>query len=75
MKTYLNINGNSGILAYDISGDDITLQFEDHSVYLYTYAKPGKKHVEEMKKLAKAGKGLCTYVNQYVKEKYAKKLK
>jgi hypothetical protein len=30
--------------------------------------------VDAMKRLAKAGKGLATYVNQHVKDNYARKL-
>jgi hypothetical protein len=42
--------------------------------YSYDATKPGTKHVDAMKRLALAGEGLTTYVNQHVRENYAAKL-
>jgi hypothetical protein len=47
------------------------LKFKDGRTYLYDYAKPGKVHVEEMKKLAVEGNGLTTYINKYVRDNYS----
>ena len=74
MKRYKNISGNSGVTAYEVNEDNISIQFND-AVYLYTYASAGKKTIEKMKKLAAAGKGLSTYISQTVKEKFETKLK
>ncbi|MBS1683571.1 MAG: hypothetical protein JSS76_02380 [Bacteroidetes bacterium] len=72
MTRYPNLSGNSGVSAYESGDDYIALQFHDGHVYIYDYSYPGKKHVEQMKKLAKAGRGLTTYVNKYVRENYAR---
>jgi hypothetical protein len=73
MKRYRNISGNSGILAYEIAPGFIKIKFADGGVYVYDHRKPGKRHVEAMKKLAVAGKGLATYVNQFVRDNYSAK--
>lgn len=74
MKRYRNLNGNSGVIAYELATNAIIIAFTDGGLYLYDHWRPGKKHVEEMKTRAEAGKGLATYINQHVREKYSKKL-
>jgi len=71
MKRYRNLEGHSGVLAYDIRPDSIAVKFAGGDVYDYTYAQPGRTHVEEMKRLALAGRGLSTYISQHVREDYA----
>lgn len=65
---------SSGVRAYELLPDGIKLQFQDYRSYLYDYEKPGKHHVEEMKRLAQAGSGLTTYINQHVRKNYKKQL-
>lgn len=62
-----------GVAAFEIFDDAIILKFHDGRSYLYDYLKPGKEHVEEMKKLALNGKGLTTYVNKNVQSNYSNK--
>ena len=76
MQRYSNLAGNSGVLAYKIGSNYIDVQFESGGgVYRYTYSSTGKEEVEEMKRLAAAGKGLTGYINQNVTENYAAKLR
>ena len=75
VERYAAMSGNTGVAGFEILGDAIILEFQDGRQYLYSNKKPGRKHVEQMKQLARAGKGLTTYVNQHVREKYEKKLK
>ncbi|MBA3707169.1 MAG: hypothetical protein H0W84_15080 [Bacteroidetes bacterium] len=75
MKRYRKLNKDSGVYAYEIGRDNIKVQFNDGSVYLYTNVNTGKKNIEQMKKLATTGKGLTTYINIHVKEKYALKVR
>jgi hypothetical protein len=75
MRRYKKLNKDSGVYAYEIGRDNIKIQFNDGSVYLYTYVNTGKQHIEQMKRLAPTGKGLTTYINRYVREKYALKVK
>ena len=74
MQRYKNLSKGSGVTAYDLRSNGIILQFADASRYLYTYASTGRDHVQEMKKLAKKGRGLTTYVNQHVGSAYAMRL-
>ena len=72
---YKSRNPNSGVVNYEVAGSAIILEFKDAKYrYVYDATIPGPEHVAAMIKLAAAGKGLSTYVNQHVRENYAKKL-
>ncbi len=73
MKRYLGVSGTSGVRAYAISEQAITVQFTDGGVYVYSYASAGRERVEEMKRCALAGRGLSTYISQHVRQAYASK--
>jgi hypothetical protein len=74
MELYANRSGKSGIKGFETGADYIKIWFTSFSEpYLYTYQKPGKRKVERMKKLALLGKGLSTYISQYVKKDYWRK--
>ena len=73
MERYKNLGGDSGVAFYEIGSDFIRVQFGDGSVYLYNYATPGRYHVEQMKTLAAAGRGLNAYINTQVRTAYARK--
>ena len=74
MKPYKNLNRDSGVVAYQIAENSITIKFQDGGIYAYTYAKPGWHKVEAMKKLAQKGAGLATYINRNVRENYARRI-
>ena len=65
MKLYKNLSGNSGVKAFEIGLDFIRIQFHDGPVYLYTYQSASPDSVDKLKQLAKAGKGLSTFLNQH----------
>ena len=73
MPSYANLNGHSGVVSYETTRDSITLQFVNGDRYLYTYATTGRNAVDRMKALAKAGRGLSTFVSQHVREAYERK--
>lgn len=75
METYKNLNGDSGITGYEIGYDQITVEFKDGSAYLYTNSSAGSNNIEQMKTLARNGKGLNSFINKYVRKLYAKKLR
>jgi hypothetical protein len=75
METYKNLSGNSGVLAYEIGFDSITVQFRDYSIYLYNYASAGRETIEHMKKLAKDGRGLNSFIKRFVDKRYASRLR
>jgi hypothetical protein len=63
MKSYTDINGDSGIRAYDYGGDWIKVEFKYGGTYEYRSAKIGARHLDTMKKLADSGDGLNSYIN------------
>lgn len=65
MVPYSNKSGkNSGVTAYEIGKDFIIVRFKRSDDYTYSYDSAGKPAVEEMKKRAKRGEGLSTYISQ-----------
>jgi hypothetical protein len=64
--------GAADRLAYQIGPDSIAVKFRDGRVYyFYTHASTGQAHVEAMKQLGAAGRGLGTYISRRVQMAYA----
>ncbi|HLA55577.1 MAG TPA: hypothetical protein VK623_05735 [Flavobacterium sp.] len=73
MKRYKNKSRISGVVAYETGTDFIKVKFTgSDDVYKYSYRSTGKPHVESMKDLAESGRGLSTYISQYVKDRFEK---
>lgn len=70
MIRYKNISGKSGVIQYQAGSDYILVKFINDAIYRYTYASAGKQVIEKMKQLAKQGKGLSTYISQFVKDNF-----
>jgi hypothetical protein len=75
MEPYANLGGDSGVVAYEIGSDSITVQFSDGGVYLYNYQRTGRGNVEHMKQIAVAGIGLSSFINAHVRKAYARKIR
>ena len=75
MTDYLNLSGNSGVAGFEIYEGSIVVEFKDGSQYLYDYATTGAENVEQMKNLAVTGSGLNSFINRYVRKRYARKLR
>ena len=73
MEHYANLGGISGVNEYEVGSDFIRVVFKDGSVYLYTYSSAGSQAIEHMKKLARQGHGLNSYISTTVRKAYAKK--
>jgi hypothetical protein len=75
MKTYRDMNGDSGISAYDYGNDWIIVQFKFGGTYEYRASGIGETHLDTMKRLADAGNGLNAYINTHaeVKSGYSSK--
>ena len=73
MQRYMNLNGNSGVLAFEIAPGEITVQFEKSGFYLYTDASAGSANIVQMQSLAQAGRGFGTFIKQAVNKGYARK--
>ena len=74
MPHYKNLSGHSGVVAYETATDSITLTFTDGGRYLYTSVSVGRAALDRMIALAKAGRGLSTFVSQHVRDRYERKL-
>lgn len=70
MSVYLNLGGNSSVVAYVIQPDAIDVQFRNGRWYRYSYRSAGADNVETMKSLAIQGKGLGSYIQRHVKYSY-----
>jgi hypothetical protein len=67
MEKYKNRSGNSGVIAYEIGDDYITVWFVNgHKPNTYNSIRPGISRVAKMKELAILGQGLNTYISKYV---------
>ncbi|MBE2186563.1 MAG: hypothetical protein IAE99_07300 [Rhodothermales bacterium] len=75
MERYRNLGGDSGITAYEIGTDSITVEFKGGATYLYTNQSAGSGNIEQMKQLAQAGSGLNSFISRVVKKGYARKLR
>ncbi len=73
MQRYLNLSGNSNIIAYENGYGYIKVQFSDYSIYTYTYQSAGKENVEIMMECANRGWGLNGFINRYCKYSYSSK--
>lgn len=71
MEIYKNIGRDSNVTHYEISDTYVSVKFRGTAkIYQYSYRKAGKFHVDNMKLLAKNGKGLNAYINRNVKFLY-----
>ena len=75
MQKYQNLSGASNVDSFEMSDNAILVMFKDGSVYLYNTGSPGQYAVDEMKRLAIAGRGLNSYISRVVKKRYASKLR
>lgn len=72
---YRNLAGVAGVAAYEIAEESIEVEFTGGSAYLYDDVRPGRRKVEEMKRLARAGRGLSAFINRHVGKSYRKRLR
>lgn len=73
MQNYANRGGDSGVVAFEIAANSITVQFKDGWKYVYDNAKPGSAIVAQMKAFAQAGQGLNSYIGRVVKKNFSRK--
>lgn len=75
MTPYLNLSGDSNVLAYSIAIGSITVEFRTGSTrfYEYTDQSAGAAAVKEMQQLARQGRGLNAFISTTVRLGYARK--
>ncbi|WP_027214279.1 hypothetical protein [Burkholderia sp. WSM2232] len=75
MQRYGNRSGKSGVVAYEIGENFVAARFHSGTTYWYTERSVGKTHVAALRRLAKRGEGLGTYISQHpeVRDGYERK--
>jgi len=73
MKTYDNLGGNSGVVAYDYDSEVIKVQFEDGWIYEYEASTIGAADFQQMISLADSGRGLNSYINRHIRKRFTNK--
>ena len=64
-QPYGKVQGDSGVTAFEPGDDYIDVWFRsEETPYRYSYGRAGKLVVEQMKWLARSGRGLATYINK-----------
>lgn len=71
MQKYLNFSGRSNVESFEIGENFIVVKFYGTArTYRYSYMSAGQINVENMKRLALAGRGLNSYINKHVRFEY-----
>ncbi|MQA23242.1 MULTISPECIES: hypothetical protein [Rugamonas] len=73
MERYKNLSGDSGVTAFEIGPDSITVRFNTGATYLYNIQSAGTGNIEKMQALANRGQGLNSYISRITRKMYAKK--
>ena len=73
LQHYRDRSGHSGVTQYQHGADFIVVRFRGGVEYRYGRLNPGQHHVDRMKALAIAGRGLGTYISQHVRALYESK--
>ena len=72
---YKNLSGDSKVAKFEIKKDAVTIRFTDHTVYRYTNQSADPANISKMKSLALAGKGLGTFIEANVKNRFLRKIR
>lgn len=75
MTQYKNLGGKSTVARYEILKDSMTIRFTDHTVYIYTNQTADPVNIAKMKELAIAGKGLGTFIDANLKDRFLRKIR
>jgi hypothetical protein len=74
MQRYKNLEGHSGVIAWQEAPGALAVKFVNGDIYVYTDERTGRVTVAQMAALARAGRGLSTFISRYVRERYAQKI-
>lgn len=71
MNRYANKDKNSPITHFAVESDRIIIWYKEiPKPYVYPQSKVGKTHLHQLIVRATSGRGLSTYINQHVKDKF-----
>ena len=74
MERYGNRTGKSGVIGFELVDDAIEIEFVGGERYRYGERAPGRAHVANMRRRARMGRGLATYISRFVGDNYEEKL-
>ncbi len=72
---YKNLGGKSTVARYQLEKDYVVIHFTDSSTYRYTVQTADPANIKKMKELAIAGKGLGTFIEKNLKDRWANKIR
>ena len=69
MERYGNLSGRSGVVAFEIGEQSLVVEFGRRTgtkerFYRYTTQSAGASNLQEMQRLARAGRGLATFISR-----------
>lgn len=71
LQPYANHHGDSGVRAWLIVGDTLSVEFVDGAVYVYTAQTLGARMFETLCRNARAGRGLASTISRDVGARHA----
>jgi len=75
VERYKNLNGDSGVIRYQLDEGVILVQFSDDSLYEYTNTSAGNVSISTMHRLAVAGRGLNSFISTVARKSYSRKIR
>lgn len=75
VKRYKNLSGKSTVARYEILKDSMLIEFKNGSAYRYTNQSAAPENIAKMKELAHAGKGLGTFIDANLKDRFLRKVR
>ncbi|MDR6992134.1 hypothetical protein [Luteimonas sp. 3794] len=73
LRPYRNRHGGSGVRAWSISDDTLSIEFVDGAVYDYRRQDIGSRLFAAACSAARAGRGLSTCVSRHLRQRYAQR--
>ncbi len=74
-KRYKNLSGDSKVTRYELRKDGVIVEFKNSTSYRYTNQSADPASINKMKTLATAGKGLGTFIDAHLKDRFLCKVR
>lgn len=74
-RRYKNLGGKSAVAMYELEKDAVNIRYTDSSAYRFTNQSAGPENIAKMKTLALAGKGLGTFIESSLKDRWLRKIR
>ena len=74
-RRYKNLSGKSTVKRYEIEKDAMNIIFTNGTAYRYTNQSADPANISKMKTLAESGKGLGTFIDANLKDRFLRKIR